>query len=123
MRTIIRSGLLVVLLLVASLATAPDLHAASPLPAESVYHLQLVLTDQDGHAADWRAHRGKVQVVSMFYTSCQYICPLIVDSGKAIEHQLTTAERDRIGKGVSPEIAQPFGQQEQDYGPANQKAG
>ena len=33
----------------------------------------------------------------MFYTSCQYICPLIVDSGKAIEHQLTPAEQKRIG--------------------------
>ena len=33
----------------------------------------------------------------MFYTSCQYICPLIVDSGKAIEHQLSPAERGRIG--------------------------
>ena len=33
----------------------------------------------------------------MFYTSCQYICPLIVDSGKAIEHQLTPTERKRIG--------------------------
>jgi protein SCO1/2 len=97
MRTIIRSGLLVVLLLVASLATAPDLHAASPLPAESVYHLPLVLTDQDGHAADWRAHRGKVQVVSMFYTSCAYICPLIVDSGKAIERALDAPMRERLG--------------------------
>jgi len=33
----------------------------------------------------------------MFYTSCQYICPLIVDSGKAVEHALTPAERARLG--------------------------
>ena len=33
----------------------------------------------------------------MFYTSCQYICPLIVDSGKAIERELTPAQRDRLG--------------------------
>ena len=36
-------------------------------------------------------------MVSLFYTSCQYICPLIVDSGKAIEHQLSAVERGRIG--------------------------
>ena len=29
----------------------------------------------------------------MFYTSCQYICPLIVDSGKGVEKALTPAER------------------------------
>ena len=41
--------------------------------------------------------RGKPRLVAMFYTSCQYICPLIVDSGKAVERQLAPAERARIG--------------------------
>lgn len=71
--------------------------AATPLPPESVYHLELPLTDQDGHTANWRSLRGKPRVVSMFYTSCRYICPLIVDSGKAIEHQLSASDRARIG--------------------------
>ena len=71
--------------------------AAKQLPRDSVYQLGLPLTDQDGRTADWRGLRGKPRVVSMFYTSCQYICPLIVDSGKAIEHQLSPAERGRIG--------------------------
>ena len=71
--------------------------AGKPLPPDSVYQLALPLTDQAGGTADWRALRGKPRVVSMFYTSCQYICPLIVDSGKAIEHQLSPAERGRIG--------------------------
>jgi len=53
--------------------------------------------DQNGKGWDWRTHRGKPRVVSMFYTSCQYICPLIVDSGKAVEHALTPAERARLG--------------------------
>jgi protein SCO1/2 len=70
---------------------------ARPLPSDSVYQLALPLTDQAGRTADWRNLRGKPRVVSMFYTSCQYICPLIVDSGKAIEHQLSPAERGRIG--------------------------
>ena len=71
--------------------------AGKPLPPDSVYLLALPLTAQAGGTADWRALRGKPRVVSMFYTSCQYICPLIVDSGKAIEHQLSPAERGRIG--------------------------
>jgi protein SCO1/2 len=32
----------------------------------------------------------------MFYTSCQYICPLIVDSGLAVQRELTAAERARL---------------------------
>ena len=80
----------------ASLALAAS-PAVKPLPPDSLYQLALPLTDQDGRTADWRSLRGKPRVVSMFYTSCQYICPLIVDSGKAIEHQLSAAERGRIG--------------------------
>ena len=69
----------------------------TPLPSDSVYQLPLSLTDQDGRTADWRQRRGKPQLVSMFYTSCQYICPLIVDSGKAIERQLTPTQQKRVG--------------------------
>jgi protein SCO1/2 len=71
--------------------------AAAPLPKDSVYQLPLPLTDQHGRTADWRQHRGQPQVVAMFYTSCQYICPLIVDSGKAVEHALTPAEQAKLG--------------------------
>lgn len=69
----------------------------APLPGDSVYQLSLPLTGQDGRTADWRALRGKPRVVAMFYTSCQYMCPLIVESGKAVEHQLDAAQRARLG--------------------------
>lgn len=68
-----------------------------PLPSDSVYQLDVQLLDQAGKRQPWSAQRGKPRLVAMFYTSCQYICPLIVDSGKAVEHQLTPAERQRIG--------------------------
>lgn len=82
-------------LLCAMAAAAPQGRSA-PLPRDSVYQLPLVLTDQAGRAADWRTRRGAPQVVAMFYTSCQYICPLIVDSGKAVEKSLAPAQRDRL---------------------------
>jgi protein SCO1/2 len=82
-------------LLCAGVLAAPN--ATPPLPGDSVYQLSLSLTNQNGQARDWRTRRGKPQLVSMFYTSCQYICPLIVDSGKAIEKRLTSAEQQRIG--------------------------
>jgi len=71
--------------------------AAAPLPSDSVYQLPLVLTDQSGQARDWRTRRGQPQLVSMFYTSCQFICPLIVDSGKAVDRSLTAEQRARLG--------------------------
>lgn len=71
--------------------------ATASLPSDSVYQLPLSLTDQAARRFDWRSRRGKPQLVSMFYTSCRYICPLIVDSGKGIEAQLTPAQQRRLG--------------------------
>lgn len=78
-----------------SLAAAPA--KAPPLPSDSVYQLPLKLTDQHGKSWDWRRKRGQPQLVSMFYSSCQYICPLIVESAKAVERALTPAQRARLG--------------------------
>lgn len=70
---------------------------ATALPGDSIYQLPLPLTDSQGQTRDWRALRGKPRLVAMFYTSCQYICPLIVESGKAVERQLTPAQQKRLG--------------------------
>lgn len=83
------------LLLMATGAFASPPQAA--VPKDSVYQLPLQLTDQQGKTWQWKDKRGKPQVVAMFYTSCQYICPLIVNSGKGVEHALAPAERSRIG--------------------------
>lgn len=88
------------LLLIAAIVLGFGLPAharETPLPSDSVYQLDVQLLDQAGKRQPWSAQRGKPRLVAMFYTSCQYICPLIVDSGKAIEHQLTPTERKRIG--------------------------
>lgn len=71
--------------------------ANAPLPMDSAYQLPLALTDQHGKTWDWRGKRGRPQLVAMFYTSCQYVCPLIVDSGKAVEKSLAPAERAKLG--------------------------
>ena len=90
---LLRPALGCLLLVVAGALAAP---AAAPLPKDSVYQLPLPLTDQHGKTWDWRSHRGQPQVVAMFYTSCQYMCPLIVDSGKAVQHALTPAEQTKL---------------------------
>ena len=85
------------LVLVAGLLLAGIALAAPPLPKDSIYQLDLPLTDSAGRTADWEELRGKPRLVSMFYTSCQYICPLIVESGKAVERQLTPAQQKKLG--------------------------
>ena len=78
-------------------AIAGAAQPATALPGDSIYQLPLPLTDSQGQTRDWRALRGKPRLVAMFYTSCQYICPLIVESGKAVERQLTPAQQKRLG--------------------------
>ena len=79
----------------ATLAAPPA--GKAPLPSDSVYQLPLRLTDQHGKSWDWRSKRGQPQLVAMFYSSCQYICPLIVESGKAVQRGLSPAQRERLG--------------------------
>ena len=68
----------------------------SKLPEDSLYQLQAELSDQDGKTFNLAERRGKPQLVAMFYTSCRYVCPLIVDSVKGVEHALGDDERQGL---------------------------
>lgn len=83
------------LLLLLALACGAT-HAAQPLPGDSIYHLKLQLTDQNGHRQLLAERRGRPQLATMFYASCQMVCPLIVDSMRATRNALTPAERAKI---------------------------
>ncbi|KGQ18792.1 SCO1/SenC family protein [Lysobacter dokdonensis DS-58] len=83
-------------LLVAS-SGAAETGKTGSRPADSVYQLSMPLTDARGKTQDWRALEGKPRIVAMFYTSCPYMCPLIVESAKAVEHALPPAQRGRVG--------------------------
>ena len=78
------------------LALALPAGAATPLPADSAYRLQDAYTDQAGRDFRLADGRGKARVVAMFYTSCKYVCPLIVDSAKGVEKGLSPEERARF---------------------------
>lgn len=71
--------------------------AEVPLPSDSIYWLKAQFTDQSGVGFELRQRRGKPQLVSMFYTSCKFVCPLIIDSAKGVEHALDAQERQRLG--------------------------
>ena len=70
---------------------------AGPLPRDSVYQSTARLMDDHSKPFAWSAKRGQPQIVSMFYTSCKFTCPLIIDSAKTIESSLSAVERARIG--------------------------
>lgn len=71
-------------------------HAAQPLPGDSVYQLPVQLTGQDGQQHTLAARRGRPQLVTMFYTSCKMVCPLIIDSLRLTRNALDPAVRARI---------------------------
>lgn len=93
MRFLIR---LLLLMAVFSAATAPRAFAANQVPKDSIYQLNDSFTDQNGQDFKLAARSGQVQLVAMFYSSCQYACPLIIDSAKGVEQALTPAQRGKL---------------------------
>ena len=84
------------LLLLALIFACNAIHAAQPLPGDSIYNLKLQLTDQDGHRQQLAERRGRPQLVTMFYASCQMVCPMIIDSLRLTRNALDPATRARI---------------------------
>ena len=62
----------------------------TPLPANSIYQLSVPLSDQLGRVSTLENWRGKPVLISMFYSSCQFVCPRIVDALKRTEESLAT---------------------------------
>lgn len=59
----------------------------------SIYDLASNWYSQDGHAVNLEDLNGKVRVVAMGYTSCQYACPRIIADLKRVETALSDNER------------------------------
>jgi protein SCO1/2 len=92
-----RRGALALLALAA--AAAPALAAAAAgadaLPGDSIYQLRPALTDQDGRPYDLAATRGAPVVVSMFYSGCEMVCPVIFETIAQTVKALPAADRPR----------------------------
>ncbi|MEO7108279.1 MAG: SCO family protein [Rhodoferax sp.] len=90
-----RAGLLaLVAAFVAPLVWAGN--TAAPLPTDSVYHLNAQLTDQAGKDFAIADRRGHPVLVGMFYTSCQFVCPMLVEALRDTEAKLTPEERGHL---------------------------
>jgi protein SCO1/2 len=75
---------------------ASTARAATDLPGNSIYQLHPALTDQDGHPFDPASLRGQPALVSMFYTSCEMVCPMIFETIHQTVKAVPAAERDRL---------------------------
>ena len=78
-------------------AAGPASAESAALPGNSVYQLPAALTDQAGRSFRLEERRGRPLLVSMFYTSCQFVCPMLIDSIRDAEKQLAPAERGQLG--------------------------
>ena len=54
------------------------------------------MTDQDGHAFDLGSLRGQPVLASMFYSSCQMVCPMIFETIRDTVARLSSPERARV---------------------------
>jgi protein SCO1/2 len=67
--------------------------AGEPVASSSVHQLDVPLETQDGRRTSFAATGGRVRIATLFYASCPMACPLIIDTLKGVERQLTPAER------------------------------
>jgi len=83
------------LALIALAAALPPALAAAP-PGDSIYQLHPALTDQDGRPYDLASTRGAPVLVSMFYSGCEMVCPVIFETIAQTVKALPAPERARL---------------------------
>lgn len=93
-------------LLLASAATCALSGAAETVPnkavpgnalsGDSVYQMPATMIDQDGRTFKLQERRGHPVLVSMFYNSCQFVCPMLIDALRNTEQELTAEERAHL---------------------------
>ncbi|CAJ0788338.1 hypothetical protein LMG7141_02069 [Ralstonia condita] len=64
-------------------ASAAGAQAAGPAATGSLYQSDVALTDQNGRVFHLADLRGEPVLVSMFYSSCQMVCPMIFETIRA----------------------------------------
>jgi protein SCO1 len=77
--------------------------ASADLPRSSVYQLDASLTDQDGIASHWRDGANPPagpRIVGMFYSRCDYVCPMLFEAVKSIEASLPVEARQHLQVGL-----------------------
>lgn len=73
------------------------LNPGVPLTDGSIYQLESTWTSDVGKEIRLGVLRGKPQVVTMFFATCEYACPILQQDMKHIEAALPEDMRDKVG--------------------------
>lgn len=93
-------GLILLVCALVALSSVTAAWAAPELPRNSVYQLNLPLTDQDGNRSSWRDGTPGPRIVSMFYTRCDYVCPMLFEGIRSLESSLPASARQQLRVGL-----------------------
>ncbi len=74
--------------------------AQADLPGNSVYQLKVPLVDQDAHKTRWDEAPKGPRIVSMFYSNCEFVCPMLFEAIKIVEAGLPAESRQRLSVGL-----------------------
>lgn len=70
---------------------------AVPLPDSSLYQAESRWQRDDGKTIRLEELRGKVRVVSMFFSGCNSLCPMSLGQLKTLERAMPEALWDKVG--------------------------
>lgn len=73
----------------------PELAAAAPLPAASLYQAEVGFTTDDGKPFNLVELRGRPVAMTMFFSTCTYACPAITADLAHLRGRLPAGLRDR----------------------------
>jgi protein SCO1/2 len=73
-----------------------ELHVSAPFTDRSIYQLESKWVSDVGREVRLGTLRGHPQVVAMFFTTCEYSCPIIVDDMKRLEKALPEDLRNKV---------------------------
>lgn len=79
-----------------ALALAGAVGAAAAAPSDSLYQMQVVLTDQGGRPVKLDLYAGHPVLITMFYGSCPHVCPMLVSTIQRYEREMSDASRGRL---------------------------
>ncbi|MBI3418311.1 MAG: SCO family protein [Verrucomicrobia bacterium] len=71
--------------------------ARASITDHSLYQLDSTWTNDSNQPIKLRSLSGRVQIVAMIFTSCQFACPLIVHDLQRLEAELPAAVRKQVG--------------------------
>jgi protein SCO1/2 len=77
----------------AAASCCEEIKPAAPLTARSLYQLDATFTDDAGRPATLASWRGRPVVLAMFFASCEYACPVLVEDLRRLRAALPEAAR------------------------------